>query len=285
MSITSNISSKQIIIILIIILSISLLSITPIFAKEDSEVKNVIEHGNVMITKDQVVKNVIAVGGEVIIAGTVKDDVVVLGGDLVIKPSAIILGNIGVIGGKVTQASEAKITENIFNLELLTSDFDILLVGLLLLLFFMFIKYLVAIILLLLSILLNLLIPKQINSIADTVTNDFIKVALIGVTSLLLFNLLIIITAFTIIGSAFSLLLLSLLLAGIFIGLNGMAYLIGKQLSKLITIKIDSQITLSIFGMSLIALCWFIPIIGGLFLIVLATLGFGAIIYNLLPLK
>lgn len=254
-------------------------------AIEKSKIDNVIKHGNVKITKSQMVKNVIVVGGKVIIAGTVKQDVVVLGGDLDIKPSAIIRGNIGVIGGKVKQAPEAGVTENIFNLELSQSDFDILLVGVLLLFTFMFAKYLVSIVLLLTSLLFNLAIPEHIKSIAKIVSEDFIKVSVLGILGLISFALLIIITALTIVGSIISILLSSLVLLGVIIGLNGLAHLIGERISNIIAMKIDTNITISLAGMIVIVLIWFVPILGGLTLLFLAMLGFGAIIYSILPLR
>ncbi|SJZ59082.1 hypothetical protein [Selenihalanaerobacter shriftii] len=283
--IIDRIQINKITLLLLCIFVVLFINCNIALANDKLETDNLIKHGNVKITADQIVENVIVVGGKVSIAGTIQEDVVVLGGDLEIKPSAIILGNIGVIGGKVKQSPEAKVTKNIFNLELSTSDFDILLVGLLLLLTFMFTKYLIGIILFLMSILLNLTVSSQIKSIGKTVSTNLIKSSLLGALGLLLMLLLVIISAISIIGSIISLLLLIVIVFGIILGLNGIAWLIGEKIAELLAIKIDKDITVSILGMSLLILFWFIPILGGLFLGILAILGFGAVIYNILPLR
>lgn len=247
--------------------------------------KNLIKHGSVRITPSQVVENVIIVGGKVSIAGTVKGDVVVLGGDLKIKSSAVIGGNIGVVGGKIDQSSQAVVTESIFNLELSSADLDILLVGILIFLSFMFFKYLVAIVLLLTTILLNLFLPRQIQKIAQVINDESLRVSLLGISGSVLFGLLIVISAITIIGSGISILVLGLVLIGTIIGLNGLGYLIGSQLSEVFTIEIDKDLTIGILGSCSLIVVWFIPIIGGLLFLLFCMLGFGAVIFRILPLK
>jgi hypothetical protein len=276
---------KNKIFMLTIILLLTLAFNYNVLAAEKDDIDSVIKHGNVEITEGQIVKNVIVVGGKVSIAGTVREDVMVLGGGLEIKSTAKILGNIGVIGGEVKQSSQAEVTENIFNLELSTSDFDILLVGFLLLLVFMFMKYLIAIFLLLTNVLFSFLISEHIKSLSKVITDDFFKVSILGILGLILFSLLIIITAVTIIGSTVSILLLIIVLIVIVLGLNGLAYLIGEKISDVIAIRISSDLTIGIIGMVSLVLFWFIPILGSLFLSILAILSFGAVLYNILPIE
>ncbi|MBM7624077.1 hypothetical protein [Sporohalobacter salinus] len=270
---------------IIIIITVLILFNSHSIGLAKSNIVNLIKHESVVVTADQVVENVIVVGGKVTIAGTVKEDVVVLGGNLEIKSSAVIGGNIGVIGGKIDQSSQAIVTENIFNLELSPSDFDILLIGILIFLSFMFVKYLVAIVLLLTTILFNYFLPRQIKEIARVINEESFKASLLGIFSSILFGLLIVISAITIIGSSISILILCLVLIGAIIGLNGFAYLVGKQLTEVLTIEINKDLTTGILGICSLILLWFIPIVGSILFLLFFLLSFGAIIFRILVLE
>lgn len=149
----------------------------------------------------------------------------------------------------------------------------------------MFVKYLVAIVLLLTAILLNLFLPGQIQEMARVINEESFKVTLLGIFGTILFGLLIIISAITIIGSPISILILGLVLIGMIVGFNGLAYLIGDQLSRILAIKVNKDLTIGILGICNLILVWFIPIIGSLLFLLFCTLGFGAIIFKILPLE
>jgi hypothetical protein len=243
--------------------------------------RSIIKIGSdVHIENDMRVENAVSIGGSVYVEGIVEGDAVAVGGTIHLGEEAIIHGDAVTIGGTIDKAEGAMIYGTIVDVG--TFDFENIFDGKHFFSghrgipkFFMIIPLIG---LFALVLLLSILIPTELSTVASNIKNEPIVMFLWGVLGIILIVPLAIMLAVSIIGIALiPLEILAVFLASL-IGYIAVAIIIGKKLLKALNNDIPSIILSAILGVLILWLVGLIPIFGSIVKVIAWILGFGAVI-------
>jgi hypothetical protein len=243
--------------------------------------RSIIKIGSdVHIENDMRVEDAVAVGGSVYVDGIVEGDAVAIGGTIHLGEEAIVHGDVVTVGGTIDQAEGAMIYGT--TVDVGAFDFKNIFEGKH---FFgghrgipKFFTIIPLIGLFALVLLLSILIPTELNTVASNIKNEPIVMFLWGVLGIILIVPLAIMLAVSIIGIALiPLELLAVFLASL-IGYIAVAIMIGKKLLKALNNDNPSIILSAILGVLILWLIGLIPIFGGIVKAIAWIIGFGAVI-------
>ena len=226
-------------------------------------------------------KDIVIIGGKISLKGEIKGDVIGMWATIEIKDKSIVHGDIILISSKLKKENSVKIRgaitklgsvkeiKKFTKLNISKSSSEITF-SLLLSFFFWYVFILVV----------YALIPDQIESMAKNIKEKTGKSLGFGI--LIYFTIIFLILIFAIlslflIGIPFLILMALLILILKGIGRASMSYIFGYSFSK--SIKLENLPTALILaiGLIIITLIKSIPILGGLLLILLDSISFGAI--------
>ncbi len=243
--------------------------------------RSIIKIGSdVHIENDMRVEDAVAVGGSVYVDGIVEGDAVALGGTIHLGEEAIVHGDVVTVGGTIDQAEGAMIYGT--TVDVGAFDFKNIFEGKH---FFWghrgipkFFTIIPLIGLFALVLLLSILIPTELSTVASNIKNEPIVMFLWGVLGIILIVPLAIMLAVSIIGIALiPLELLAVFLASL-IGYIAVAIMIGKKLLKALNNDNPSIILSAILGVLILWFIGLIPIFGGIVKAIAWIIGFGAVI-------
>lgn len=243
--------------------------------------RSIIKIGSdVHIEKDMRVEDAVAVGGSVYVDGIVDGDAVAVGGTIHLGEEAIIHGDAVTIGGDIDQAEGSMIYGDIVDIG--TFNFKNIFEGKH---FFgghrgipKFFTIIPLIGLFALVLLLSVLIPTELGTVASNIKNEPIIMFLWGMLGVILIVPLAVMLAISIIGIALiPLEVLAVFLASL-IGYIAVAIMIGKKLLKALNNDNPSVALSAILGILILWLVGLIPIFGSIVKVIAWIIGFGAVI-------
>lgn len=243
--------------------------------------RSIIKIGSdVHIEKDMRVEDAVAVGGSVYVDGIVDGDAVAVGGTIHLGEEAIIHGDAVTIGGDIDQAEGSMIYGDIVDVG--TFNFKNIFEGKH---FFggyrgipKFFTIIPLIGLFALVLLLSVLIPTELSTVASNIKNEPIIMFLWGMLGVILIVPLAVMLAISIIGIALiPLEVLAVFLASL-IGYIAVAIMIGKKLLKALNNDNPSVALSAILGILILWLVGLIPIFGSIVKVIAWIIGFGAVI-------
>lgn len=256
-----------------------------IFVAEDEVQDNVIAFGGDILIKGKVKESVVAFGGTITVEGEVGEVVLGLGSQITLRSSAIIKGDVVVIGGILEKEPGTTVNGDTiyFKIETFEDLFPILkkvsfapLIPLLII-----IKLITLFIWFILALALATIFPRQISFAASQIRKSFWPVVGIGLLGIIIFTGLVIFSALLSLILIGIPILIALIFVGIIIKIFGQVvlfYFFGESLSRAFGRKQPSPLLAVILGLILVGFIGFIPIIGFLFSFVLSIIGWGVVI-------
>ena len=248
---------------------------------------NVIALGGNVLIEGKVEEDVVAFGGSITVKGIVKGSVVGIGSDINLESTAIIDGDVYSIGGALnkkpgcviegdtvyfkTSEDISKFLKETFRGVFTISFIPFVLITKLLLFFIWFI----------IALVIAALLPRQISFASSQIRKSFWPVFGIGLLSITIYVGVVIFSAllcFLLIGIP---ILLFFVILGIAIQIFGrviLFYFLGESLIKAFGKSKISPLAAVIFGLVLVTLVRFIPIIGFVFSFCLSIIGWGVVI-------
>lgn len=235
---------------------------------------------DVRVEKDERVDDAVAVGGSVYIDGIVDGDAVAVGGTVHLGEEAIVHGDAVTVGGKIDEAEGAMIYGT--TVDVGSFDFGNIFEGKHFFDGHKGIPKVFTIIPLIgclaLVLLLSVLIPTELGTVATNIKNEPIIMFLWGLLGIILIVPLAVMLAISIIGIVLiPIELLAVFLASL-IGYIAVAIIIGKKILRALNNENPSVILSAILGVLVLWLVGLIPIFGSLVKAIAGIIGFGAVI-------
>ena len=243
--------------------------------------RSIIKIGSdVHIEKDMRVEDAVAVGGSVYVDGIVDGDAVAVGGTIHLGEESIIHGDAVTVGGTIEKAEGAMIYGT--TVDVGSFDFENIFAGKHFFGGHRGIPKVFTIIPLIglfaLVLLLSVLIPAELGTVASNIKNEPIIMFLWGMLGVILIVPLAVMLAISIIGIALiPLEVLAVFLASL-IGYIAVAIIIGKKLLRALNKDNPSVILSAILGVLILWLVGLIPIFGSIVKAIAWIIGFGAVI-------
>ena len=235
---------------------------------------------DVHIEKDMRVEDAVAVGGSVYVDGIVDGDAVAVGGTIHLGEESIIHGDAVTVGGTIEKAEGAMIYGT--TVDVGSFDFENIFAGKHFFGGHRGIPKVFTIIPLIglfaLVLLLSVLIPAELGTVASYIKNEPIIMFLWGMLGVILIVPLAVMLAISIIGIALiPLEVLAVFLASL-IGYIAVAIIIGKKLLRALNKDNPAVILSAILGVLILWLVGLIPIFGSIVKAIAWIIGFGAVI-------
>jgi hypothetical protein len=283
--------SRQLILVLLSLLVVILFSGTALAQRYENNIDLVRFGGDLTVSQEQVVKDATVVWGSVTVLpeARVTGDAVAIGGNIVLKKGASVDGDAVALGGEVIRAEGTKIggdivtgSQEVKNTIYLFRRWGIRGVLARIYLFSAGFHLLVMLAIAILGVLLLLLTPNLLPTIASTINQTPLKSGAWGFGGAIALILLSILISGSILGMlVLPVVNLAAFIAG-FLGATSMGLLIGQ---KTLTASDYKPIPQFLVGSLILALIGLIPLIGGLFLLIINIFGFGAVLASQLEMK
>ena len=248
---------------------------------------NIVSIGGTVTVEGTVRKAVFAVGGTVTIAGTVGDSIVVLGGRVLLKPTAVVVKDLVVLGGTLTKEAGCRVDGDTvyFKSEVISEKFFkrglLGFFSLSLLPIILVMKFLSLFIWALIAFVVASLFPRQVNFAAGEVRTSFWPIFGTGLLALVAFTVFVLFAAILSIVLIGIPILLALVFAGLiikFFGRVAMLYFFGESMARAFHRRDVSALGGSMLGLLLFGFLSFVPFLGLLFTTVANIIGWGAAI-------
>ncbi|MGF1481771.1 MAG: hypothetical protein ACFB4I_20200 [Cyanophyceae cyanobacterium] len=247
----------------------------------NGKVRDVVRIGSdVAVTEEQVLTDAVAIGGSVTVleGGRVTRDATAVGGDVILEPNAQVDGNATAIGGEIIKSAGASVSGD--EVEIWSEARVVIerlgLFGTLYLgsVVFNVISILVAIAF---GVFLLLLLPGHLRTIAATISQHPFKSAMWGLGAIVAVTLFMALVG----GSVLGFLLipvvnLAFAVAGL-LGCVATGLWVGQQ-TRLV--REATAIKPFLIGMVILGLISFIPVAGGLIVLMVTLFGFGAVLLS-----
>jgi len=238
---------------------------------------------DVHIENDMRVDDAVAVGGSVYVDGIVDGDAVAVGGSVHLGEEAIIHGDAVTVGGTIEEAEGSMVYGT--TVDVGSFDFTNIFEGKH---FFggncgipgipMGLKFIPLIGLFALVLLLAVLIPTELSTVASNIKNEPIMMFLWGILGIILIVPLAVMLAISIIGIALIPIEILAVFLATLIGYIAVAIIIGKKLLTALNKDNPAVILSAILGILILWLIGLIPIFGGIVKAIAVIIGFGAVI-------
>jgi len=248
--------------------------------------------GKLNILEGRSVEDALVIFGEAKILGKVEGDLTVVLGNVILGEKSVIEGDCILIGGTMARHPQAKIKGGkvfVFADEEVTSKptsprfrRTFPLESVLALPFWgalgLFFSLFILLAFLGLAILIYLVIPKQMETIASSIDEDFLKRLLYGfLGSLLLFPLMGFLLI-SIIGIPLIPVVFVLVSVAYLIGFIALGQAIGRKIVERLNWEPQSLIIEMLLGITVLRLVGLLPVIGGLVLLIAYLAGFGGVL-------
>jgi hypothetical protein len=248
---------------------------------------NVVSFGGDIDVQGKVRKSVLAFGGTITISGEVGDAVVGFGSRITLKETAVVQGDLVILGGSVEKAPGSRVNGDTINFkgsELVSKIFGQGFkgfFGISLLPIILIFKLVNLIVWLLLALIISATLSKQVTFASDQVRKAFWPTFGIGLAAQFLFGFAVavgVILCFVLIGIP---IVMSLAMGAIVVKVFGrvvLFFLIGESLSRAFHKQAITPIGASLLGALVASFLGFVPFLGFMFTGVLGIIGWGAAI-------
>ncbi len=246
---------------------------------------NVVSFGGDIDVQGRVRKSVLAFGGSITISGEVGDAVVGFGSRISLKETAVVKGDLVILGGSVEKAPGSRVdgdTVNFKSSELFTKIFGQGfkgVFGISLLPIILIFKLVNLVVWLLLALIVSATLSKPVTFASDQVRKAFWPTFGIGLAAQFLFGFAMavgVILCFVLIGIP---IVMSLAMGAIVVKVFGrvvLFFLIGESLSRAFHKRTITPVGASLLGALVVSFLGFVPFLGFLFTGVLGIIGWGA---------
>ena len=251
--------------------------------------------GNVTLEEDSRVKgDVTLMGGNVDIAGQVDGNLVVFGGNAHLRATAIVDGDVVAIGGNVQRDEGAQVGGEVVEgfesrefprfefyspyrwrvIERYPSDnwFFRSVMNALQTIFF-------TLVIMALGVLVIIFLPRHTDQVARVVLGSPLPSLGVGFAVLAVTTILAALLFFTCCFAPFGLLLLLALVIAVLFGWTAVGLMVGQRFLKALNARQPvSEVAAVLIGLVLITLLSYVPCLGFLFFVVVASTGLGAVV-------
>lgn len=261
---------------------ILLTTCTTLLAKEYSLKTNIFSIGKtITVSQNETVNSILSFGSNIGIAGKVLGNVFAIGGQIVLGPSAKVDGKIFSLGTKIIKSPQAIIggeTKEVFMPEIIVtlSETGSKVLFKAILVAQIFSALLVFLGILALGIAIGLIFPKRVGWTAAAIERDPIKAFLWGVLWIVLLLPITFLLLISIVGIPLILVQIALYGIAVILGIIAVAQIIGKKL--LASMKRYNQPIIAeiVWGIVILTLITFIPIVGIIIDSLLIAIAIGA---------
>jgi len=248
---------------------------------------NVVSFGGDIDVQGKVRKSVLAFGGSITISGEVGEAVVGFGARITLKETAVVKGDLVILGGSIEKAAGSRVdgdTVNFKSSELFTRIFGEGFKGFFALSFWPIIlifKLVNFIVWLLLAVIVSSTLSKRVTFASDQVRKAFWPTFGVGLAAQFLFGFALaigVILCLVLIGIP---IVMSLGMGAIVVKIFGrvvLLFLIGESLSRAFHKQTITPAGAAVLGTFIVGFVSFIPFLGFLFTGVLGIIGWGAAI-------
>jgi hypothetical protein len=255
-----------------------------IFIDRASEQSQLVAWGGTVVIEGTIRKDVLVVGSEVTISGEIGDSFVGLGARVLLKPTAVIRGDLVILGGTLVRedGSQVKGDTVYFKSEEISAKF--LKEGIRgffsfsILPFFLILKFVSLFIWVILAVIVAGLFPKNVTLAAAELRRSAAPILGIGLIASIAFSFLVLFSAVLSIILIGIPILMALTLAGIIIKVFGRVvclFVLGESLAKAFHKPAISPIAGAMLGLLAVGFIGCVPIVGFFFSIGLSLLGWG----------
>ena len=255
-----------------------------IFVGREDEQKQLVAWGGTVVIEGKIRKDVLVIGSEVTISGEIGDSFVGLGGRVLLKPTAVVKGDLIILGGTLVREEGARVNGDTiyFKSEDISSKFfkdgfkgifSFSFVP-----FFLILKFVSLFIWAFLAVIVAALFPKNVVSAAAALRRSVWPTCGIGLIATFAFSFLVAFSAVLCLILIGIPILLALAVAGLVIKIFGrvvLFFVIGESLSRVFHKPTISALGGTMLGLLVVGFIGFIPIFGFLFSFVLSLLGWG----------
>ena len=258
-----------------------------LFTVASTEAKNIVKIGDdITIERDQEINNVIDIGGQVTVNGLVENNVLVAGGSIVLTSNAVVRGNVVCIGGVIVKSNGAQVFGDIteINSSNIATAINSAIHGewegwswifAIVSICFFFVIFIFALI-------ITLLIPRPIVVISGVISGRKTKSFLWGVLGMMLIWPFAVLLAISIVGIPLIPLEFTLVILAGVLGFIAAGSLFGRFfLVNIIKSKEPGLVKATLCGLILLWLIGWIPYIGWIIKMVVATAGLGGVLLAL----
>ena len=258
-----------------------LLGIRSIVGAED---RDIVKLGGDFVVEDGMrVGDVVTIGGHVTVKGMVEGDVVIVAGSVSLGPKAIVTGDVVSVGGTIEKDEGAEVHGNLVEVNIPGISSLILPVfkcsnwqaPLWAFRIIRFIGFLA------LSLLIVAFIPKPVGIISAMVEKNVLKVSLWGLLGVALVVPLAILLAVSVVGIVLIPLEVILAICAFLLGYIAVAQLIGKKMTAALKRPDQSLLCNTLWGLIILWVIGWVPVLAWLVKAVVALLGLGAVIASL----
>ncbi|MFH1080879.1 MAG: hypothetical protein V1766_11600 [Pseudomonadota bacterium] len=238
-------------------------------------------NSDVVIEEDTKVRNVFVFGGQITVHGTVEQHVVAIGGSAVLTRTAVVGGDVFVLGGiiaigngadvrgTVTEINSSNISDAIS--DLLSDDWE----GWSWL--FAIFSVVVFVITLVIAIPIVALIPKPIVTISEGIAQHTYRAILAGFIGLLMIAPVAVLLTLSVIGIVLIPLEMILVICAAIFGFIVVAQILGKRVLSLAKKPNDSLVRQTFWGLLVLWIIGWIPYVGLMIKVLAIVVGLGGV--------
>lgn len=239
---------------------------------------------NITIEKAQTVDNAVALGGQITVSGRVRKNVVAVGGSVVLTGGCVVEGKVISVGGVIVTGSGARVYGEVTEINsaslanALRSTMRGELEGWSLILNIISLGFFA--IILIITLIMALLLPRSLTSIARAIDTGKLKSFFWGVLATLAIAPLFMLLAISVIGIFFIPLVFAALILGAILGFIAVGSLTGGfLLEKIFPGHKKSLLKDALLGVTLLWVLGWLPFyIGTAIKVVALTCGFGGVL-------
>ncbi|MFH1367506.1 MAG: polymer-forming cytoskeletal protein [Elusimicrobiota bacterium] len=243
--------------------------------------------GDVVVREGETVQNAVAIMGNVTVNGTVEGNATAILGKIEVGPKGIVKANAVSVRRNVVLADGAKVFGNITEISpgkafhfRRTETCPAGLGG-----FFGFFMLAAMICFMVLAALFVAVFPKYTEEVSASIDKNILKVFLTGVIGVLLIMPVMLALVVSIAGILLIPFEILFVLAAMIVGyIIAGRYIGGKLMAAAFKTRI-APVWETLIGLAAVTLAVYVPFAGVFVKIFVATLGFGAVIYSILPRK
>ncbi|MFQ6609541.1 MAG: hypothetical protein ACE5D7_01945 [Fidelibacterota bacterium] len=261
-----------------------LFAIVPVFMFGWSDQGEIVRFGeDLTIEENTSVERVVVIGGSVSVYGEVEEEVVAIGGSIYLGPNAMVGSDVVSIGGNVEKHTSAIIKGKrvelgafqLHHISHLLSPGNLF--G-----FWWFGKIMVGLGILCVGLLIVILFPITVQSVADTITRSPFISSFAGIAGAVLFVPTMILIAISLIGIPLLPLMAIAFAGSMLVGYVAMSFLLGSKAATGFGKEDISPVGAAITGLLILWMISFIPILGSVIKIIVSIIGFGGVIMTLI---
>jgi hypothetical protein len=255
-----------------------------------AEPRDLVRFGrNLIVKQGMKVHNAIAIGGQVTVEGEVERNVVAVAGSVFLDSTAVVGGDVISVGGVIEREEGAQLRGN--QVEVALPGFSSFIMSLSqgnwreLSWLFRLIFFIASIGFMALALMVVLLIPRPIGIVSAAIEHKPMRAIGWGFLGIFLIVPVGVLLAVSIIGIVLIPVEIIFFVCALLMGYIAVAQLLGKKMAFLLKKPNQPMFWETLWGLIVLWVIGWIPVLGGLIKSVAGLLGLGGVIFSLLSLR